>query len=270
LAIPLGKIVATSLSIGSGGSGGIFGPGMVIGGMLGALSWRLGYGLLPSLPPEPAAFVIIGMMSLFGAIAHAPLAVMLMVAEMTGSVSLLAPAMIAVAIATALVGDRTIYEAQLRDRSKSLYHRLKLSYPMLAALPVRDAVEKVPAVGERVPARMALERLSAAAAHGVVLVDEHGSAVGAITRESLERAARTAGAIASDGAARIVVSADETLEAAMLAQSRASAHVAAVVDDGAPVGVVTSRGILGTYRRAIESLSARVHATGPDGDGSAA
>jgi CIC family chloride channel protein len=48
------------------------------------------------------------MMALFGGIAHAPLAVMLMVAEMTGNLSMLAPAMIAVGLSTALVGDNTI------------------------------------------------------------------------------------------------------------------------------------------------------------------
>src|SRR5207248_8135593 len=51
--LPFVKILSTSLSIGSGGSGGIFGPGMVIGGMLGATFWRLGYGTLPDLPQTP-------------------------------------------------------------------------------------------------------------------------------------------------------------------------------------------------------------------------
>lgn len=105
---PFAKILATSLSIGSGGSGGIFGPGMVIGGMFGAAFWRLGHDVLPQMPESPAPFVIVGMMALFGGIAHAPLAVMLMVAEMTGNFSLLAPAMVAVAVSTALVGNRTI------------------------------------------------------------------------------------------------------------------------------------------------------------------
>jgi CIC family chloride channel protein len=254
VAIPLGKIIATSLSIGSGGSGGIFGPGMVIGGMLGAVLWRVGAGVLPSFPSDPAPFVIIGMMSLFGGIAHAPLAVMLMVAEMTGNLSLLAPAMVAVAVATAVVGDRTIYEAQLRDRASSLHHRLKLSYPMLASLSVREAVESGPPLREDLPASAALERLSATAATGAALVDDRGRVVGATTRDLLERAvARDSSAAVHDGASTVVVSADDSLEDAMLAQSDATAHVAAVVEGRLPLGVVTSRGVLGTYRRAVES-----------------
>lgn len=140
LVLPLAKIVATSLSIGSGGSGGIFGPGMVIGGMLGAACWRLGDGVLPQLPSTPAPFVIVGMMALFGGIAHAPLAVMLMVAEMTGNLSLLAPAMVAVAVSTALVGDHTIYRGQLPTRADAPAHRIRFSFPLLSSLAVRDAI----------------------------------------------------------------------------------------------------------------------------------
>src|SRR5699024_9072592 len=56
IALPFARIIATSFSIGSGGSGGIFGPGMVIGGMLGASVWRLGEGVLPHMPDSPAPF----------------------------------------------------------------------------------------------------------------------------------------------------------------------------------------------------------------------
>ena len=145
VALPFAKILATSFSIGSGGSGGIFGPGMVIGGMLGATFWRLGHGVLPHLPGGPAPFVIVGMMALFGSIAHAPFAVMLMVAEMTGNLSLLAPAMIAIAVATLLVGDHSIYWAQLPNRASSPMHRLNLSFPLLSALTVRAAMKPVSA-----------------------------------------------------------------------------------------------------------------------------
>jgi CIC family chloride channel protein len=155
LLLPFAKILATSLSIGSGGSGGIFGPGMVIGGMLGAAFWRLGDGILPGLPATPGPFVIIGMMALFGSIAHAPLAVMLMVAEMTGNLSLLAPAMIAVAIATVLVGDTTIYRSQLPTRAEAPAHRIRFSFPLLSALLVRDAM-RAPSVTAGPPAPVTL------------------------------------------------------------------------------------------------------------------
>src|SRR5258708_27360245 len=109
IALPFAKIVTTGLSVGSGGSGGIFGPGMVIGGMLGATVWRLCYHVLPGVPATPAPFVIVGMMALFGGIAHAPLAVMLLVAERTGNPSLLPPALISPRSASHIFGGASPY-----------------------------------------------------------------------------------------------------------------------------------------------------------------
>ena len=64
LLLPFARIVTTGLSIGSGGSGGIFGPGMVIGAFIGASVWRLFEPIVPSLGHDPAPYVIVGMMSL--------------------------------------------------------------------------------------------------------------------------------------------------------------------------------------------------------------
>jgi CIC family chloride channel protein len=252
--IPLGKILATSISIGSGGSGGIFGPGMVIGGMLGAVLWRVGTGVLPGMPPSPAPFVIIGMMSLFGGIAHAPLAVMLMVAEMTGSLSLLAPAMIAVAVATAIVGDETIYEAQLRDRSSSLHHRLKLSFPMLASLGVRDAMEPAPVVVAAASVLEVANELRRAGAAGAAVTDAGGRPLGAVGRNELEGAASRDPALpVGELVAPVVVSSTGTLEDALLAQAQGAAQVALVIERGIPVGIATAQRIIDRYRTAREA-----------------
>ncbi|MCC7021677.1 MAG: chloride channel protein [Thermomicrobiales bacterium] len=192
LALPFAKILATSLSIGSGGSGGIFGPGMVIGAFVGAAFWRVGHGVLPALPASPAPFVIVGMIALFGGIAHAPLAMMLMVGEMTGNLSLLAPAMIAVALSTALVGDATIYRSQLPDRGSAPAHRVRLSFPLLSSLRVRDAMvafhggpgpegasgaEQVPALAPDEGLDDALEQLSTAGVSSAPVVAE-GQTIG--------------------------------------------------------------------------------------------
>lgn len=213
IALPFAKILSTSLSIGSGGSGGIFGPGMVIGGMLGAAFWRIGEGTLPHMPDSPAPFVIVGMMALFGGIAHAPFAVMLMVGEMTGNLSLMAPAMVAVALSSALVGDETIYKAQLPNRASSPMHRVRMSFPLLSALSVRDAMDRpfkpgVPDAKEMltVPPNMALddalERMADAQV-AVARVEEGGNPIGQVTyrgalsayRDMLQRGVRRARAL---------------------------------------------------------------------------
>lgn len=186
LAVPFAKILATSLSVGSGGSGGIFGPGMVIGGMLGTAFWRLAHGVLPYMPAQPAPFVIIGMMALFGGIAHAPLAVM-MVAEMTGDLSLLAPAMVAVAISTVLVGDETIYRFQLPDRAAAPFHQVRLSFPMLSALRMRDAIRE-PRAPVRADTLLAdVEHRFGQGSDALTVVNEMGKFAGIVSWERIRR-----------------------------------------------------------------------------------
>jgi CIC family chloride channel protein len=172
---------------------------------------------------------------------------------MTGSLSLLAPAMIAVAVATAVVGDRTIYEAQLRDRASALHHRLKLSRPLLASVSVSEALERAAIASLRELASEVVLRVRERDARGVAVVDGNGRAVGAAAREAIERAATEKRAIPlGDIMVPVVVSGANPLEDAMFAQARAAAHVAVVTEGGAPVGIATYRGILGTYLRARE------------------
>ena len=80
------------------------------------------------------------MIACFGSVAHAPIAVMLMVAEMTGNLELLAPAMVAVGLATLIVGDATIYTSQIKDRVASSAHRIRFGLPLLASLPITKAM----------------------------------------------------------------------------------------------------------------------------------
>jgi chloride channel protein, CIC family len=146
IAIMFGKIVATSFSVGSGGSGGVFAPGLVIGGMLGAVIWSVLHTFTSVVTSDPAPFVVLGMMTLFGGIAKAPLAIMIMVSEMTGNYSLLIPSMVSVVIAYFLTGDSYIYENQVNTRADSQAHRIEYSVPLLEKLKVRDAMVTDPLV----------------------------------------------------------------------------------------------------------------------------
>lgn len=188
LLLPFAKILTTGLSIGSGGSGGIFGPGMVIGAMVGATIWRISYHLLPGVPASPAPFVIVGMMALFGGIAHAPLAVMLMVAEMTGSLSMLAPAMIAVGIASIIVGNSTIYVSQVRTRADSPAHRLQFSFPLLSTLTVSQAMTPPPL--HLAPLQTVVEAeqlLTESVVSGASVLDADGNLLGVLALADIRR-----------------------------------------------------------------------------------
>jgi len=188
LLLPFAKILTTGLSIGSGGSGGIFGPGMVIGAMVGAVVWRISYHVLPGVPDTPAPFVIVGMMALFGGVAHAPLAVMLMVAEMTGNLSMLAPAMIAVGISSIVVGNTTIYTSQVGSRADSPAHRLQLSFPLLSTLAVGQAMTQPPLhfSPQQVVAE-AEQRLAELTVGGASVLDTRGNLLGILTLADIKK-----------------------------------------------------------------------------------
>ncbi len=181
LALPLARILATGLSIGTGGSGGVFGPGMVIGAFTGLAVWRVLEPFAPGVGHDPAPFVIVGMMAVFGGISRAPIAVMLMVAQMTGSIALLGPAMIAVAIAWFIVGhsDETIYHAQLRTRADSAASRLQFGPPLLATLSVESVVnDPTVLLHDHTTVSEALQSLRDTGVPGAPVVDAHGTYLG--------------------------------------------------------------------------------------------
>ena len=183
--IPFARILTTALTVGSGASGGIFASGMVSGGLLGALAWRLFNGL-PGFPSEPGPLVIIGMISLFGSVAHAPLAMLLMVGEMTGNLSLLAPAMVAVALATLLVGNASVYPAQEMNREESTAHRHRFAVPLLGALFAQDAAYKIPIIEVTGGIKKARETLETSEKKYGVVVNSAGEIVGEITLTELD------------------------------------------------------------------------------------
>ncbi len=268
--LPFVKIITTGLSVGSGGSGGIFGPGMVIGGMTGAMLWRLCYHVLPGVPSTPGPFVIVGMMALFGGVAHAPLAVMLMVAEMTGNLSLLAPAMIAVSLSYLIVGRTTIYTSQLETRADSPAHRLQFSFPLLSTLVVHQAMAAVSVqFQEAQTVAEAAALLAGSALHGAPVLDEQAMLQGVLTRTDIARipdterdSVRVGDAMTRDV---LVIHADETLDEALEELTTGQVSWAPVVETRAfveerhVIGVVSVAHIVHLYRKTLAKDSGRIH-----------
>ncbi len=122
LAIALGKILTTSLTIGSGGSGGVFGPSMVIGGCGGG---ALGIAMAQFWPHlvHPVSFVIVGMAGFFAAAAKTPFSTLIIVSEMTGGYQLLLPALWVCTISFMLSDEQSIYSAQVEGRAQSPAHQ---------------------------------------------------------------------------------------------------------------------------------------------------
>ena len=94
LFLAIGKAVTTSFSIGSGGSGGVFGPSVVIGGAMGSVVGRTFHQLMPSVVTQPGAFVVVGMAGFFTVVSNTPISTIIFVSEMTNSYHLLLPSLL--------------------------------------------------------------------------------------------------------------------------------------------------------------------------------
>jgi chloride channel protein, CIC family len=124
LTLALLKIVSTGLTISSGGSGGVFGPSIFIGGMLGGAVGQFFKAALPDhWQIEPSAFALVGMGGFFAGVSKAPLASIVMVCEMTGSYSLLVPLMLVCGLHVSLSRGWTLYEEQVLSPIDSPAHQ---------------------------------------------------------------------------------------------------------------------------------------------------
>jgi CIC family chloride channel protein len=186
VAIALGKILTTSLTIGSGGSGGVFGPSMVIGGCAGGALGIVLHRFLPTLVPDPASFVIVGMAGFFAAAAKTPFSTLVIVSEMTGGYHLLLPALW-VCVLSFMLSDRvSLYAAQLETRASSPAHRGALFRVRLDGANVQRFLRTaVPLVHPRDSLSSVIDKLADSRFAVLPLVDDEGRLLGVINREEV-------------------------------------------------------------------------------------
>jgi CIC family chloride channel protein len=123
LVLLAGKIVATSLTIGIGGSGGVFAPSLFIGAMLGGAYGQTLHHLFPGAAGPAGAYAMIGMGAVFAGAARAPITAVVILFELTGEYTIILPLMTAIVLATAvshLLSDDSIYSLKLRRRGIDL------------------------------------------------------------------------------------------------------------------------------------------------------
>ncbi|MEA3464692.1 MAG: chloride channel protein [Thermodesulfobacteriota bacterium] len=142
LVIALAKILATSLTISSGGSGGVFAPSLVIGAMLGGAFGATAELLFPALTQDPQAYVLIGMAGFFAGVANAPIATLIMVSELSGNYGLLAPLMLVCVVAMIAMRRNSIYEKQVTGRFDSPAHYGDFVIDVLAGISVNELADK--------------------------------------------------------------------------------------------------------------------------------
>ncbi|MEX0679060.1 MAG: chloride channel protein [Pirellulales bacterium] len=187
LAIAVGKLLATSLTIGSGGSGGVFGPSMVIGGCAGG---ALGIALnewWPEVVPNPSAFAVVGMAGFFAAAAKTPFSTLIIVSEMTGGYLLLLPALWVSAVSFMLSDRQSIYSQQVESRSRSPAHQGSFVRQALAGVTVQRFLttsdKRVLHAGD--PLAEVLNQFDSTANSVMPVVDEENRLVGIVDLEEV-------------------------------------------------------------------------------------
>jgi chloride channel protein, CIC family len=190
LALLASKVLATSLTLSIGGSGGVFAPSLFMGAMLGTAFGLAAHSLLPGIAGPAGAYGLIGMGAVFAAAARAPMTAILIIFELTGDYRIMLPLMLAVVIATALAGrlsPDSIYTLKLARRGIDLLRRRPAS-PM-EAITVGEAMRPTPEP-LRADATLSevVERFGAGGEPALPVVDAEGRFVGVLPEDELEQA----------------------------------------------------------------------------------
>jgi CIC family chloride channel protein len=183
------KIIATCLTVGSGGSAGDFGPSLVIGGIFGGAFGRAAQTLLNDPRIDPGAFALVGMGTFYGGLAHVPIASLVMTCELAGSYDLLVPLMLAEGIAFVALRNRSLYSAQVPTKRDSPAHREDLIFDVLTGVRVADVIARArvhETFETRTPARVVIEKAAATPWQDIFpVLDDSGMLVGVILADVL-------------------------------------------------------------------------------------
>ena len=184
------KILSTSLTIGSGGSGGVFAPSLFIGSMFGGAFGHLVHGWFPTLTSTPGAFALVGMAAIFAGAARAPITSIIILFEMTDDYRLILPLMLATVISTILaehLSKESIYTLKLSRRGIRLERGRDID--VMQGVMVGEAMTTEI---DTISADMDLQELDLLFAeshhHGFPVVDEGGVLLGVVTLQDLGRA----------------------------------------------------------------------------------
>ncbi|MPZ16694.1 MAG: CBS domain-containing protein [Luteitalea sp.] len=260
LLVPL-KIVSTSLTLASGGSGGVFGPSMYIGAVLGGAFGWLVHLVFPTVTAGSGAYALVGIGAVVGGTALAPLTAIILLFEMTDDYRIILPSMLATVVAIVvtrrLVGE-SIYTLKLRQQNIAYYAGQELE--RVHAFTVEQAMRKnLPAVAPSTSVLSALSVAVQARAPALPVVDAEHRVIGVVSMDQLSAAAVAEKRPASLDAimtraseANILVS--DRLVTALTRLSESDSDALVVVrseTDAMPVGVVSRRDVMRIYERVL-------------------
>lgn len=255
------KIVATSLTIGSGGSGGVFAPGIVTGAFLGTAFGVLIHPYFPFI--DVAEITIVTMIAFFGGISKAPISVLIMGTEMTGGFGLFLPLMLATTVSYFVSGSKySIYRAQVKNREASPAHRHEYERPVMDQVSVYDAMATdYPSTEPDKSLKEVVALLRSTRTKTIVVEKEH-MLLGSLSIENIRPDMDLASTMVSDVMSTdpLTITPDENIHVALDMLTRATTGKLVVVDSAnrkRVLGTIGFADVAEAYNREVRRIKLR-------------
>ncbi len=260
------KILATSITIGSGGSGGIFAPSLFLGAMAGSFFGFVVHALLPEITATPGAYGIVGMAAVVSATTHGPLSAILILFEMTGDYKIILPLMTTCIIATLAARQmlrESIYTLKMIRKGIDIQEGKEIN--VLKSIPVKEVMNKsVDTVQESLTMGDFLEKVTKSKYSSFPVMDANGKLTGVLShidyRDAVFDEHLKDLVIVKELSSDRVVSVSEmdnlfdALEKISL-KDYSILPVVAADDPGKLMGIITRRDIIGAYTKAVVKKS---------------
>lgn len=195
LALLLAKILATSITLGSGGSGGVFAPSLFMGAMLGGTFGVMAHGLFPSVTASGGAYALVGMAAVFAGAARAPITAILILFEMSNDYRIILPLMLSTVISTVLaehLSRESVYTLKLARRGIRLAQGRDIDVMQgVLVNEVMTPVADLDVVYVDMPLAELSQGFDRTRHHGFPVFDETGDLYGVVTHRDLEEAMRS-------------------------------------------------------------------------------
>ena len=254
------KLITTSITLGSGGSGGALFPSMFIGACLGGSLGSVFHGILPALTAGSGAYAIVGMGALFAGANQAPITAILVLFEMTQDYRIILPIMLCCGISTLLFryfSKESINTIKLARRGIHLRHRWDVN--TLRSVLVRDAMSaQVDTVFIDATVEDVLQLMQQTRHNGFPVVDRDGWLVGVIALEDVRRveAEKRQSTSVREAMTRdpVTITPSETLADASRKMALKEIGRLPVVDGEdlrKVIGIITRSDIVGAYNRQL-------------------
>ena len=256
------KLLATSITIGSGGSGGVFAPSLYMGVMAGGFFGMVVHHLFPNVTASPGAYSIVGMGAVVSATTHGPLSAILILFEMTGSYEIILPLMFSCIIATIASGQMmkdSIYTLKLVRRGVDIREGKEIN--VLKSMQVKEVMNPdVETVAEDWSLDRMSDKISKSKYNSFPVLNSKNELIGilsfndyseAIYNEDLRHIVVVKDLATADV---VTVTSNDNLYTALEKISRNDYSTLPVISPDDPaklVGVISRRDVIGNYEKAV-------------------